>query len=127
MVRWVYRVAALPLLAGIVSCSSPPPPPTVVNLTVSASPTVNPTASGQAAPIVVRVYQLGSTTPFETITGNGFPYAISLEQKGRPKGEVVTSDIDTHDVYAYKPGQYSPYATLNNGIMQPSGLLVTKP
>jgi type VI secretion system protein VasD len=66
MVTWVYRAAALSLLVGIVSCSSPPPPPpTVVNLTVSASPTVNPTASGQAAPIVVRVYQLGSTTGFE--------------------------------------------------------------
>jgi type VI secretion system protein VasD len=66
MVRWAYRVAALSLLAGIVGCSSsPPPPPTVVNLTVSASSTVNPTVSGQAAPIVVRVYQLGSTTGFE--------------------------------------------------------------
>ena len=76
---------------------------------------------------VINVYQLGSTTPFKTIAGNGFPYAISLENKGRPKGEVVESDISTHDVYAFKPGQYTPYATLSNGISQPIALLDAKP
>jgi hypothetical protein len=30
-------------------------------------------------------------------------------------------------VYAYKNGQYTPYATLTNGIELPTGLLITKP
>jgi|HubBroStandDraft_6_1064221.scaffolds.fasta_scaffold87901_2 hypothetical protein len=77
---------------------------------------------------VVNVYQLGgSTSPIETIAGNGFPYALALQNKGKPNGEVVESDIDSHAVYAFKPGSYTPYATLTNGIEQPTGLLITKP
>jgi hypothetical protein len=76
----------------------------------------------------INVYKLGgSTTPIETIAGNGFPYAISSENKGKPNGEVVESDIDTHAIYAFKPGTYTPYATLTNGIELPTGLLITKP
>jgi sugar lactone lactonase YvrE len=76
----------------------------------------------------INVYKLGgSTSPIETITGNGYPYAISLELKGAPKDEVVESDIDTHDVYAYKPGQYTSYATLSNDVELPTGLLIAKP
>jgi hypothetical protein len=77
---------------------------------------------------VINVYQLGgSTSPIETITGNDFPYALALENKGKPKGEVVESDIDTHTVYAFAPGSYTPYATLTNGVELPTGLLITKP
>ncbi len=75
-----------------------------------------------------NVYQLGgSTSPIETFPGNGFPYAISSENRGKPNGEVVESDIDTHLVYAFKPGSYTPYATLSNGVELPTGLLITKP
>ena len=77
---------------------------------------------------IVNVYQLGgSTSPIETIAGNGFPYALSLENKGKPNGEVVESDIDTHAVYVFAPGSYTPYATLTNGVELPTGLLVTRP
>jgi sugar lactone lactonase YvrE len=77
---------------------------------------------------VINIYKLGgSTSPIQTIPGNGNPYAISLELIGKPKGEVVESDLGTHDVYAYKPGQYTSYATLSNGISLPTGLLITKP
>ena len=76
----------------------------------------------------INIYQLGgSTSPIETITGNGFPYAISLEYRGELKGEVVESDIDTHAVYAFADGEYTPYATLTNGVELPTGLLVIKP
>jgi len=75
----------------------------------------------------INVYKLGSTSPINTITGNGYPYAISLENRGKPKAEVVESDISTDAVYAYMPGAYTPYATLNNGISLPTGLLVTRP
>jgi hypothetical protein len=76
----------------------------------------------------INVYQIGgSTTPIQTITGQGDPYAISLQNIGKPKGEVVASDVSTHKVYAYKPGKYTPYATLSNGVNLPTGLLITKP
>jgi DNA-binding beta-propeller fold protein YncE len=77
---------------------------------------------------IINVYDLSKgRSPIETIAGNGFPYAISDEQEGKPKGEVVTSDIESHDVYAFKPGKYTPYATLTNGVELPTGLLITKP
>jgi serine/threonine-protein kinase len=80
----------------------------------------------------INVYKLGSTSPIETIAGNGDPYAISVEdrrgtKKGQPAGTVVESDISTEHVYAYKPGQYTSYATLTNGIELPTGLLIAKP
>jgi len=97
MARWVYRVAALALLAGTASCSSPPPPPpTVVNLTVSASPGVNPTASGQAAPIVVRVYQLASTTGFEQAE---FFQLFNQDQA------FLKTDLIKRDDFLLAPGQ----------------------
>lgn len=76
----------------------------------------------------INIYQLGgSTSPIMTITGHGEPYAISLENQGKPNGEVVESDLGTYDVYAYMPGSYTPYATLSNGIELPTGLLIAKP
>jgi len=97
MARWVYRAAALALLAGITGCSSPPPPPpTVVNLTVSASPGVNPTAAGQAAPIVVRVYQLGSTTGFEQAE---FFQLFNQDQA------FLKTDLIKRDDFLLTPGQ----------------------
>jgi type VI secretion system protein VasD len=43
----------------------PPPPPTVAQIKIEAATDVNPTAPGQGAPIVVRIYQLGATDTFE--------------------------------------------------------------
>ena len=64
MSRWLL-VAALTAAAGIDGCGGPPPPPpTIVNLTLSASSNVNPTAAGQGAPIAIRVYQLSSSANF---------------------------------------------------------------
>jgi hypothetical protein len=75
-----------------------------------------------------EVYNLGSTTPIQTITGFTFPYAISIQNKGNPNGTVVLSDQSSPDaVYAYKPGVYTSYAKLTNGISLPTGLLITKP
>ena len=74
---------------------------------------------------ITNVYQLGgSTSPIETFGGNGDPYAVSLQEKGKPQGEVVESDASADAVYAYAPGSYTPYATLTNGIELPTGLLI---
>ena len=74
----------------------------------------------------IVIYPAGSTMPKQTIAGHGSPYAISLENRGKPRGEVVYSDLGTDSVYAFKPGQYTSYATLTNGITLPTGLLITK-
>ena len=77
---------------------------------------------------VVNIYNPSqSTSPIETFAGQESPYAISLENQGKPLGEVVVSDTDVDNVDAYKPGSYSPYATLSNGIELPTGLLISKP
>jgi hypothetical protein len=75
----------------------------------------------------INVYKSGATLPFETIAGNDYPYAISLQNKGKPVGTVVVSDIETDSVYAFAPGQYTSYATLTNGVELPTGLLIAKP
>ena len=76
----------------------------------------------------INVYQLGgSKNPVKTLPGNGSPYAISLQNRGRPRLEVVESDVSTDAVYAYKLHDTVPYATLTNGIQLPTGLLIAKP
>jgi type VI secretion system protein VasD len=66
---WVYAaVARLVLLASLAACGGkpppPPPPPTLVNLTLAASADSNPDAAGDAAPVLLRVYQLASPAAF---------------------------------------------------------------
>ena len=58
---------ALLCMVALSGCATPPPPviPTVVELKITATPGVNPTQAGVGAPVVVRVYQLGSTAAFE--------------------------------------------------------------
>jgi hypothetical protein len=75
----------------------------------------------------INVYKLGSTSPYKTIAGHGFPYAASAQNSFRPNGTVVTSDITSNAVYAFKAGQYAPYATLTNGVGEPISLLIAKP
>ena len=75
----------------------------------------------------INVYKLGQTSPYKTISGNGFPYAASAQNSFRPNGTVVTSDITADAVYAYKAGQYTPYATLKNGVGEPLSVLIAKP
>jgi type VI secretion system protein VasD len=45
----------------------PPPPPTLVELTFTAAPDINPDPSGRPSPIFVRFYQLGGTETFSTV------------------------------------------------------------
>jgi type VI secretion system protein VasD len=62
---WLRGVFAVGLVACLAACGGPPPPPpTVVALSMSADKNVNPDPSGQGAPVVLRVYQLGSASSF---------------------------------------------------------------
>ncbi|MGP1254691.1 MAG: type VI secretion system lipoprotein TssJ [Kiloniellales bacterium] len=61
--RRLWKVALVPLLAAaLVSCGGdpppPPPPPTLLNLTITAAPDVNPDPNGRASPIALRIYTL---------------------------------------------------------------------
>jgi type VI secretion system protein VasD len=61
-------VSGLAVLLGVAlaACGgAPPPPPTVAAVAIAAAADVNPDASGQPAPVAVRVYQLASTAAFE--------------------------------------------------------------
>jgi type VI secretion system protein VasD len=59
-------VAAVLLAAGCSSGPPPPPPPTVVNLQISAALDTNLTPDGQGAPVLTRIYQLGSKSAFDS-------------------------------------------------------------
>jgi hypothetical protein len=72
----------------------------------------------------VNVYPPGSQTPSQTITGFGYPYALSIDNRGTA---VVGNVGYPEAVYAYKPGEYTPYATLTTGISEPTGLLIARP
>jgi sugar lactone lactonase YvrE len=73
----------------------------------------------------VNVYPPGSTTPSQSFNaGYTFPYAISINARGK----AVISNVSSPPVVnAYKPGQYTSYATLTNGIQSPTGLLLKRP
>ena len=65
MQRRMLLLTVPALTIGIASCSSPPPPPPVLDLTVKGGPDQNPDTGGQAAPVVVHLYQLASTSKFD--------------------------------------------------------------
>jgi type VI secretion system protein VasD len=60
----LLAVLGVTCLAGCAAPPPPPPPPTVVNLTLSATPRVNPGPDGRGAPVTVRLYQLASSSGF---------------------------------------------------------------
>jgi len=74
----------------------------------------------------VQIYQLGSTTPVETIAGQGFPYSVGIQNQGKPLGETVYGDQGTDDAYVFKPNSYTPFATLTN-TGDATGVLLSKP
>jgi DNA-binding beta-propeller fold protein YncE len=75
----------------------------------------------------VEVYQLGSTSPVETIAGAGFPYSVSIQNHGKPAGTTAYGDLGNSAVYLFKAGSYTPYATLTNGTDEPTGVLIATP
>lgn len=97
MARWLLCAAVLGSLAA---CGGPPPPPplppTVVELTLTATADVNSTESGQGAPVVVRIYQLGSATAF----GNA-----EFFQLFNKDSEFLKSDLVKRDDFILAPGQ----------------------
>src|SRR5579862_2719896 len=63
MNRRLFMCGCAGLLA-LARCGAPPPPPPVLNLTIVGTAEQNPDATGRAAPVAVRIYQLGGTAKF---------------------------------------------------------------
>ena len=60
------RRTLLALLPALCLAHCGPKPPAVLNLTMIGSADQNPDASGKAAPVAVRIYQLTQTAKFES-------------------------------------------------------------
>lgn len=73
----------------------------------------------------VEIYALPSTTPVETISGQGFPYSVSVQNKGKPLDETVYGDQGSESVYVFKANSYTPFATVTD-TGTPTGLLLEK-
>jgi type VI secretion system protein VasD len=102
--RGLGAVLGSGLLAMLASCAPPPPPPpTVVQLTLTASPDANPTASGQGAPVQLVVYQLGSASGFSSAE---FFQLFNQDQA------TLGADLIKKDQFTLAPGQ-SKTATLS--------------
>ena len=88
-------LAALALV--LARCAPPPPPPpTVVNLSMKAAADINPTATGSAAPVQLRVYQLTSDATF-----NGAEFFALLE---RDQATLADQQVRRED-FLMAPGQ----------------------
>jgi type VI secretion system protein VasD len=59
------RLLLLMPALGLAYCGPKPKPPAVVTLTMIGSAEQNPDATGKAAPVAVRIYQLTQTAKFE--------------------------------------------------------------
>ena len=87
-------------MIGLLSaCAGPPPAPpplTVVDVVLRATADANPTASGQGAPVVVRIYQLGSATNFG---------GAEFFQLFNGDAEFLKSDLVKRDDFLLAPGE----------------------
>ena len=103
MGRWRFVALVSGLLAGLAACSPPPPPPTVVNVAMSADQDDNKDPAGHGAPLVVRLYQLGSDAAFGS---------AEFFQLFNQDAATLKTDLVKKDEYILAPGQ-SKSATLN--------------
>jgi len=104
-------VLASAALFSLAACSgAPPPPPTIVNLTMTTTADVNPTAAGQGAPVALRIYQLGSSAGFEK---------AEFFRLYNSDSAALGSDIVKKDEYLLPPG------TTRAVSVQPPGPVTT--
>ncbi|MGB8908057.1 MAG: hypothetical protein WCC84_04870 [Candidatus Cybelea sp.] len=73
-------------------------------------------------PGFVNVYPPGSVYPSQTITPLGYPSWMAIDSVGTAMISNTAGSAST--VKAYKPGQYTPYAILTNGVIDPAGLVI---
>jgi type VI secretion system protein VasD len=92
-------------VVALAACADPPPiviekepeaPPTIVELSIEASPDLNPDGSGRASPVVLGIYELRSPTQFLT--------ADYFALTGQPAA-ALGADLVNSDQLGVGPGQ----------------------
>jgi type VI secretion system protein VasD len=98
MNAWPRVAGALGVAAWLSGCAAPPPPPppTVVNVTLVTTADVNPTTTGQGAPVALRVYQLAAAANFNA--AEFFPLY-------QTDAGILKSDLIHRDDFLLAPGQ----------------------
>ncbi|MGD9510154.1 MAG: type VI secretion system lipoprotein TssJ [Geminicoccaceae bacterium] len=102
----IRRTLIIASLVGLSACGGddeppppaappPPPPPTIVSLTITASPGVNPDAAGQAKPVHVRVLRLANGAAFAEADF----FALDQDLAG-----LLGSDLKGMDEFVLAPG-----------------------
>jgi type VI secretion system protein VasD len=101
--RWVARVLVLMLGAFVSACSNSPKipiapvlDPASLSITLNVSSSANPDIRGRPSPVVVRLYELRSTTSFESAD------FFSLNDKDQA---TLGGDIVNRDEFFLQPGQ----------------------
>jgi type VI secretion system protein VasD len=104
LTRWSARLAVLAVGTLLISCASgpkiPPPAPTAepssLSITINVSGNANPDIRGRPSPVVVRLYELRTTTNFESAD------FFSLNDKDQA---TLGGDIVNRDEFFMQPGQ----------------------
>ncbi|QCP54384.1 type VI secretion system lipoprotein TssJ [Trinickia violacea] len=115
--RLITSVTACALALLLVACASGDPKPQIplmLDLTISAATTVNPGDQGQAAPIVVRVYELK--------TDNAFKVADYFSLQDRDK-TVLTDDLVKRDEFQLRPGEHKTIRRIADATTTTVGVL----
>jgi len=109
------RLLGAALLAALSACGGapPPPPPTLVNLTLKAGADANPGPDGTGAPVVLRVYQLGSQAGFT----NAEFYPLYNSDSA-----TLGQDLVKRDDYPLAPGQTKTVALTPNDPVKAIGV-----
>jgi type VI secretion system protein VasD len=74
----------------------PPPPPPVLTLTMVGGADQNPDASGKAAPVAVRIYQLTQTAKFE----RSDVFALTEHEQ-----QTLGQDVAASEEFVLSPGE----------------------
>lgn len=98
----------LPAAALLARCAPAPKPPPVLTLTMVGSADQNPDPSGNAAPVAVKVYQLGATAKFESsdwtsLTQNEAA-TLGPDEAAPSQQYVVAPGQTLTQTYELKPG-----------------------
>ncbi len=100
-------------LCGLVACGGDDPPvpapdPTIASLTLKAGSGVNPNDSGEASPVVVRVYQLTNATYFKE---------TDFFQLQEDAASALGDELVTTEDFVLAPGQTVVYQReLQDGV-----------
>lgn len=115
--RLLVWAAALVLLGcgtSLPSGEQPVREQTRLDITISTAEDVNPDDQGRAAPIVVRVYELRSTTPFE----NADYFSLEKEDK-----KTLGEDMLVRDEFIMRPGDRQVIRRESNPAMRAIAVL----